>query len=432
MRPHKARYRVLAKDPLLTGNLAYGWLCDGRVSSMPEAPNTMASHGLAHLMVGTAALLAIAGCSSPATTAPTEAPAAIPTATQLSGLRFSTRGWKTNFSIAQVPLAEIESGGPARDGIPPIDQPKFVTAAEAGDWLKDQEPVVALELRDDARAYPLQILIWHEIVDDVVGGAPTLITFCPLCNTAIAFDRRVDGHALRFGTTGNLRRSDLVMWSDDPGETWWQQITGSAIVGDLVGRRLTMLSATIVSLADFKAAYPHGRILSRDTGHPRGYGSNPYVGYDDVNGSPLLYSGPTDGRLPPMERVATVDLNGETVAYPFSKLSHVRAVNDVVGGAPVVVLHQGGTVSALDGPTIAASRDVGAAAVFARELDGRLLTFSLRDDRFVDDQTGSTWDILGRATGGALAGSRLHPIVSANHFWFAWAVFKPETRIWAP
>jgi hypothetical protein len=380
--------------------------------------------------------MALAACSSPPAVRSTEAlrptPAPVPTAVAPSGLRFSTRGWKTNFSKAQVQLSEIESGGPARDGIPPVDQPKFVSPAEAGDWLKDQEPLVALELSGDARAYPLQILIWHEIVDEVVGDTPAAITFCPLCNTAIAFDRRVDGQTLRFGTTGNLRRSDLVMWSDDAGETWWQQITGEAIVGDLVGNQLTMLPAQIVSFADFKAAYPRGRVLSRDTGHPRGYGSNPYVGYDSINSSPFLYSGPTDGRLPPMERVVTVELNGETVAYPFSQLTRVQVVNDVVGGMPLVVLHQGGTVSALDGAVIAASRDIGAAVAFDRSLDGNMLSFLLRDDHFVDDQTGSTWDILGRATTGPLAGKRLRPLVSANHFWFAWAVFKPETRVWAP
>jgi Protein of unknown function (DUF3179) len=222
------------------------------------------------------------------------------------------------------------------------------------------------------------------------------------------------------------------MWSDDPGETWWQQITGDAIVGDLVGHKLTMLPAEIVSFADFKLAYPQGGVLSRDTGHPRGYGANPYAGYDNINSSPFLYSGPADKRLPPMERVATVELNGETVAYPFSTLSKVRVVNDVTAGTPLVVFHLGGTLSALDAPTIAASRDVGAAAVFKRELDGRLLTFSSREEHFVDEQTGSTWTLLGRATDGPLAGKRLDPVVSANHFWFAWVVFKPDTRIWAP
>lgn len=397
-------------------------------------------------------LIAVAACSSPSALPPTELtpvaselevsptpsasvtpmPTAITTAVALSGLRFSTRGWKTNFSKALVPLTEIESGGPPRDGIPPIDQPKFVSPADAGAWLQDQEPVIAFELNGEARAYPLQILIWHEIVDDEVDGVPVMITFCPLCNTAIAFDRRVEGKPLRFGTSGNLRDSDLVMWSDDPGETWWQQITGEAIVGDLVGRKLMMLPAEIVSFADFKAAFPVAQVLSRDTGHPRDYGSNPYVGYDNVNSSPFLYSGPKDSRLPPMERVATVELNGETAAYPFSQLSKFRVVDDAVGGDQVVILYQTGTRSALDGPTIASSRDVGAAAAFDRRVNGRVLTFSWRADHVVDDQTDSSWDILGRATDGPLTGSRLRPLVSGNHFWFAWSVFKPQTRILTP
>jgi hypothetical protein len=107
-------------------------------------------------------------------------------------------------------------------------------------------------------------------------------------------------------------------------------------------------------------------------------------------------------------------------------------VNDVLGGTPLVVLHQGGTLSALDGAVIAASRDVGAAAAFDRSIDDQVLTFSVRADQFIDNQTNSTWDILGRATAGPLVGNRLRPLVSANHFWFAWAVFRPDTRIWAP
>lgn len=396
------------------------------------------------------ALMILGACSGPAAMPPNEptrtppvstpfatttavpTPALVPSAVALSDLRFSAHGWKTNFSRTAVPLSQLESGGPPRDGIPPIDQPKFVSPTDAAAWLKDQEPVIAFELNREARAYPLQILIWHEIVDDNVAGMPVLITFCPLCNTAIAFDRRLDGKPLRFGTTGNLRDSDLVMWSDDPGETWWQQITGEAIVGDLLGSKLTMLPAEIVSFADFKAAFPTGQVLSRDTGHPRDYGSNPYVGYDNINSSPFLYSGPKDGRLPPMERVATVELNGETAAYPFSQVTQMHVVNDTVGGAPVVVFHQTGTRSALDGAVIAASRDIGASAVFDRTVQGQVLTFSWRNDHFVDDQTGSTWDILGRATDGPLTGNRLQAVISGNHFWFAWAVFKPDTRVWAP
>ena len=345
---------------------------------------------------------------------------------------FSTSGWKTDFQRRTVALSEITSGGPPRDGIPPIDRPQVVSTTDADAWLKDNEPVVMVEIGDQARAYPLQILIWHEIANDVLGETPIAVTFCPLCNTAIAFDRRVDGvGTLRFGTTGNLRHSDLVMWSDDPGETWWQQVTGEAIVGSLAGTRLIAVPAQVIAFADFKAAYPAGQVISQETGHARSYGRNPYVGYDDISSSPFLFSGPTDTRLPPMERVVAAELNGEAVAYPFRDLLRVRAVNDTLGGRPIAVLHQGGTASALDSGVIPASRDVGAAGVFERELSGHILTLRATEDGTIrDHETGSVWDITGRATGGALAGQRLKPIVHDTRFWFVAAVARPGLRLW--
>lgn len=384
-------------------------------------------------------MLVLLGCMSPheAGSAPVQGPApsppAQPTATAESPsserLLFNPTGWKTDFTRHSVPLSEISSGGPPRDGIPPIDAPQFVSFAEADGWLKDREPVVVFVLGGEARAYPLQVLIWHEIVNDVVASTPVIITFCPLCNTAIAFDRRVPGYgALRFGTTGNLRHSDLVMW-DDKTESWWQQITGEAIVGTLTGTRLKMLPASITSYAEFKAAYPRGVVLSRDTGYARPYGANPYVGYDDINDRPFLFRGQVDPRLRPMERVVTVELNGEAVAYPFSLLEQRRLVADVVGGQPIVVFWTGGTASALDQGTIAQSRDVGSAAVFLPRAGGRPLTFQARGDEIYDRETGSRWSVLGRALEGPLAGEELQPVVHGNHFWFAWAVFKPHTRV---
>ena len=182
----------------------------------------------------------------------------------------SRRGWETDFSRHTVPYGEILSGGPPRDGIPPLDDPKFTTAKDASAWLGDQEPVIAFELNDDARAYPLQILTWHEIVNDLVGGVPVSATFCPLCNAAIVFDRRLDGTVYDFGTSGNLRNSDLIMW-DRQTESWWQQFTGQGIVGELAGKKLTMLTASIISFSDFRAASPDGKVLSRDTGFSRPY-----------------------------------------------------------------------------------------------------------------------------------------------------------------
>lgn len=246
---------------------------------------------------------------------------------------FDTSEWKTDFTKHSIPLSEIISGGPPKDGIPAIDKPAFDTVEAAEKWLKPKEPVILFRSNGDARAYPLQILIWHEIVNDTIGGTPAAITFCPLCNTAIAFDRRLKDRVLDFGTTGRLRFSDLVMY-DRQTESWWQQITGEAIVGSLTGERLTMLPAQIVAWETFRATFPAGRVLSRATGFPRAYGANPYVGYDDVNSSPFLYRGPQDKRLRPMERVVAVSLGREDVAYPFSTLEKVRVVNDTVGGTP--------------------------------------------------------------------------------------------------
>ena len=347
----------------------------------------------------------------------------------LRAANISTRRWLTDFSLHTVPYAEIRSGGPGRDGIPPIDSPKFLALDEAGDFLRDEEPVIVFEHEGDARAYPLQILIWHEIVNDVVGGLEVAITFCPLCNSAIAFDRNFEGVVLDFGTTGNLRNSDLIMW-DRQTESWWQQFTGEGIVGVHSGKRLSLVPSAINSWADFKAAYPDGEVLSRDTGFSRDYGINPYLGYDEADNPPFLYNGPTDGRLPPKERVVAVSIGTEDVAYPFTTLEVERAVNDVVGGEAIAVFFKPGTRSALDGAIIAQSRDVGATGAFSAVLDGERLTFSFDGENIVDDATGSVWNIQGHAISGQLEGKALRKIVHGDHFWFAWGVFKPNTRIY--
>lgn len=347
-------------------------------------------------------------------------------------LTVSTSGWKTDFTKHSVNLSEIRSGGPPRDGIPPIDDPKYVSIAAADAWLEVAEPVVAVVRNDQARAYPLQIMVWHEIVNDTLGGESTLVTFCPLCNTAIAFDRRLapGGTVYDFGTTGNLRYSDLIMW-DRQTESWWQQLTGEAIVGALTGRQLTFRAAQILGWTAFKEAYPHGDVLSRETGFSRPYGENPYAGYDDINASPFLMDQPTDQRFPPMERTVGIALDGEAVAYPFSALDAPRVANDEVAGQPVVILLAPGARSALDQASIAESRDVGQVGVFDRRIDDQTLTFAASGDAFADQETGSAWDITGRALSGALADRLLTPIPHVVSFWFAWAAGYPTTRVWS-
>ncbi len=348
--------------------------------------------------------------------------------------------FKTDFSKHIVSYGEILSGGPPKDGIPALNDPRFVSVSEADVWLKPVEPVILVQVEEDARAYPIQILIWHEIANDTVGGEPLVVTFCPLCNTAIAFKRTVNGKVLDFGTTGRLRYSNLIMY-DRQTETWWQQATGEAIAGELTGTQLVFYPAAIISWQDFKTSFPQGKVLSRETGYPRDYGHNPYIGYDNVNNPPFLYEGPpTPNQLPPVARVLTIDLNGETVAYPYETLEKIGVVNDIVGGEAVVVFWQAGTVSPLDSTSTGSGRDVGTAAAYSRQLNpstgsgqsGQTLSFTFTEGKLIDDQTKSEWNVLGQVIAGELKGKQLTPVVAINHFWFSWAAFKPETRIYEP
>ena len=218
------------------------------------------------------------------------------------------------------------------------------------------------------------------------------------------------------------------MW-DRQTESWWQQVGGDAIVGRLAGEHLSMLPVSIVSWATFRDSYPHASVLSRDTGFDRPYGTNPYVGYDQVGSPPFLYDGPLDGRLPPKQRVVVVSLNGEAAAYPFPILQRRRVVADRVGGVAIVVLFQPGTTSALDAASFADSREVGSSGVFEPVAGGRALTLVWRGGAFVDVETGSRWNLLGQAVSGSLAGSQLPMVVHTDTFWFAVAAFNPKTRI---
>lgn len=346
----------------------------------------------------------------------------------LMAARLRPSEWDTDFSLHTVPYSEIRFVIP-RDNIPSIDVPAFVSPDEAAEWLADVEPVVALEIDGDARAYPLQILTWHEIVNDEVGGLPVAVTFCPLCNSAIAFDRRLDGEALEFGVSGNLRNSDLVMY-DRQTQTWWQQFTGEGIVGEHAGRQLEHLPSLLISFADFREAHPEGKVLSRETGYTRNYGVNPYIGYDTFGGTPFLFGGKLDDRLPPVERVIAVSAGGVDAAFPLSALQEMSVVNYALGDRDIAVFFKTGTASALDAAVIADARDVGSAAAFDAELDGRRLTFSAADGAIRDAETGSVWSISGKAVEGELAGASLTPLAHGNHFWFAWAAFKPDTLLY--
>ncbi|MDT8409538.1 MAG: DUF3179 domain-containing protein [Wenzhouxiangellaceae bacterium] len=335
---------------------------------------------------------------------------------------------KTDFSRSNVDFDEIQSGGPPRDGIPAIDNPRFIKASRA-DWLHPDEPVIVVTVGEESRAYPLQILIWHEIVNDEIGGKPLAVTFCPLCNAALVFERELDGDVLDFGTTGRLRKSDLIMY-DRQTETWWQQFTGEGLIGRHTGRTLTEYPASIVRFGDFSEANPEGDVLSRRTGHNRPYGDNPYRGYDRIDQSPFMFDGRTDPRLPPMERILAIRVGDESRLYPFGEFREAHVVNEQVSNLPVVVFSSGEAFSTLDRGTINQSRRVPSPNAFDRRIDGQTLTFELRDGKVYDAETQSSWNALGQADSGPLAGKRLNPVQGGVHFAFAWLAFRPDSTIY--
>ena len=268
---------------------------------------------------------------------------------------------RTDFANSLVDFGEILSGGPPKDGIPAIDDPRTVSVARAARDLAPNEPVIGLVLNGQARAYPLRILMWHEIANDTLGGVPVTVTYCPLCNSSIVFDRRLDGKVLDFGTTGKLRNSDLVMY-DRQTESWWQQFEGRAVIGVLAGRELKMIPSRLESFVEFAERAPEGSVLVPTNPAARDYGRNPYVDYDSAS-FPMLYRGEMPDGIEPMARVVAVEGAGEAWS-----LALLREKGRIEAGG-LVLEWKSGQASALDAGRIAEGRDVGSVTVTRNGVD---------------------------------------------------------------
>lgn len=326
---------------------------------------------------------------------------------------------------------QVASGGPPPDGIPSIDAPEFLVVAENLDILPANEPVIAVEINGDARAYPVRALVWHEIVNDIVGGVPVAVTYCPLCNSAATYDRRIDGAVTTFGTSGRLFASALVMY-DRATETLWTHYDGRAVIGLLTGRELVEFASPLLAWADFRTAYPTGKVLDwTRTGYNRDYGRNPYKGYDDPDKEPFAFSGSVDDRAAAMRRIVGVRHGGESAAYALDFVSGGagKATNVQLGGSPLVVLWKPGQSSALEGVSVSGGRDVGSVGVFIAKVADQQLTFRHDGEAFVDDETGSRWSVVGEALSGPLEGSRLERVPQFDTFWFAWSTYQPGTTL---
>lgn len=329
---------------------------------------------------------------------------------------------------------DIFSGGPPPDGIPPIDDPVYAPISEIDFIDDDNEGVIVVEINGDVKAFPIQILIWHEIVNDEVGGVPVTITYCPLCNSALVFERQFGDRLLDFGTSGELYQSALVMY-DRQTESLWAHFTGEGIVGHYAGAQLQLVPAQTLGWASFTESFPEAEVLTLDTGADRPYGENPYVGYDDASTDPIggFISQPIDDQFSAKDRVVGIIDESGTYAVLLDDLAADGAVELGTPQRPLVAFQTGGLNSALEDRGIADGRDVGQTGAFvALAEDGTQLSFTREGENFVDVETGSTWNILGRAIDGELSGQRLAAVPVVDTFWFSWSTYQPDHVLVTP
>lgn len=342
----------------------------------------------------------------------------------------SLAGWQTDMDRRAMQLEEIVSVA-ERGEIMAIDTPLFAAPLDIP-WLLPESPVIAIEIETKTRAYPLAILLYHQVVNDTFQKKPIAITYCPLCNSAIVYVRQVEETVLQFGVSGKVRHSGFIMW-DTQTESWWQQFTGTAIMGAYTGTMLEILPAKVVSLQVLAENYADADVLVGDADQPwMQYGTlyEEFVGYDSRS-EPFFYDSSPDTRLPAMERVLAAVINEQPIVYPFGVLAQQHVVNDTVKDMPVVAFWQPGATSVLDHYSLSYSRDVGMAVLFYREVDGQLLTFYDDNGKIMDKETGSTWNIFGMAIAGTLTGKSLVQATCFPHFWFAWAQRYPNTLVYS-
>ncbi len=357
---------------------------------------------------------------------------------QIINMRNVKQVWKTDTLNRKVELNEFRALL-KRDAIPSIDEPKFWKGREATKTYFKNEPVTVVEHNGIAKAYPHALLLYHEIVNDTIEDMAFSVTYCPLCNSALVFNRNLifqgEAYLLSFGTSGMLRKSNLVMW-DRQTESWWQQLSGEGLVGKFAGVELEFLPSMILSLEEFNKTYPKGLVLSTNTGekvNKNRYGKNPYVKYDDLNNdAPRLFFEDVDPRLPAMERVVHVPADKIDRVYPYSIIQKEHVINDQIGKDEVVLFHEPGTVSILDEKNIEEGRDIGSVTVFNRTIDGRIIDFIYEDKKFRDVQTNSVWDISGKCVKGSLKDKQLRPRYYGVHFAFAWFSMYPESELYKP
>ena len=318
---------------------------------------------------------------------------------------------ETNGVKHLIPLDKIKGGGPPKDGIPSIDNPIF-TDVPNSNFMSDSDVVIGLEINGESKAYPLFILVWHEIVNDKVGGTPVSVTYCPLCYTNQVFERIIDGQEVEFGTSGKLYNSNLVMY-DRLTDSYWSQALGTAITGELTGQQLKIIPFDVILWGDWISLHPETLVLTRDTGYTRAYSVDPYRSY---------YTEPRiifpvdnkDDRMHLKEIILGFNEGEIYKAYKQSDIESKVVINDKINEQQIVLI----------------SMYTGNARVFDRNINGQVLEFVFSDGKIIDLQTSSEWSYDGIAISGELEGVEMNRLPFNPGFWFEWVAFHPETEIY--
>ena len=310
-----------------------------------------------------------------------------------------------------IPLDKIKGGGPPKDGIPSIDRPVFANI-QGSNFMSDSDTVIGLEINGEAKAYPLFILVWHEIVNDNVGGTPVAVTYCPLCYTNQVFERIIDGQEVEFGTSGKLYNSNLLMY-DRFTESYWSQALGMAVKGELSGYKLNLIPFDVITWGDWKILHPDTLVLTTDTGHIRSYATDPYGNYY-TEPRILFPVENSDDRMHPKEIILGFNQGNTYKAYKQSDIESNILLNDSIDKTPVLLVSLFSQNS----------------RAFERTLDDKVLDFEYIENKITDKQTNSEWNYDGLSISGEYEGKQLKRMHIEPGFWFEWVAFHPETLVY--
>ncbi len=318
---------------------------------------------------------------------------------------------ETNGVKHSIPLDKIKGGGPPKDGIPSIDNPVFADVS-GSQFMSDSDTVIGLEINGEAKAYPIFILVWHEIVNDKVGETPVSVTYCPLCYTNQVFERIINGQEVEFGTSGKLYNSNLLMY-DRLTESYWSQALGMAVKGELTGYQLNLVPFDVITWGDWKKLHPDTMVLTTDTGHIRSYATDPYGNYytEPRIMFPVEHS---DDRMHPKEIIIGFNLDDTYKAYKQNDIESSVIINDSIGEIPVML----------------ASLFSENSRAFDRTIDGDILDFVYVDGKILDMQTNSEWNYDGLSISGEYLGEQLDRLPIEPGFWFEWVAFHHETLVY--